>query len=56
MPENLRVSTSRNPKGFYGLYRDNFTFYKPINTWKTSGIPLLQSPPFPTKEIGSCVL
>jgi hypothetical protein len=27
MSENVAASTSRNPKGFHGLYRDNFTFY-----------------------------
>jgi hypothetical protein len=26
MSENVEVSTSRNPKGLHGLYRDNFTF------------------------------
>jgi hypothetical protein len=26
MSENVGASTSRNPKGFHGLYRDNFTF------------------------------
>jgi hypothetical protein len=25
--ENVGASTSRNPKGLHGLYRDNFTFY-----------------------------
>jgi hypothetical protein len=25
MSENLGASTSRNPKGLHGLYRDNFT-------------------------------
>jgi hypothetical protein len=25
MSENVRASTSRNPKGHHGLYRDNFT-------------------------------
>jgi hypothetical protein len=25
MSENVRASTSRNPKGLYGLYRDKFT-------------------------------
>jgi hypothetical protein len=25
MSENVRASTSRNPKGLHGLYRDNFT-------------------------------
>jgi hypothetical protein len=25
MPENVGASTSRNPKGLHGLYRDNFT-------------------------------
>jgi hypothetical protein len=24
---NLRASTSHNPKGLHGLYRDSFTFY-----------------------------
>jgi hypothetical protein len=24
MPENVGASTSRNPKGLHGLYRDNF--------------------------------
>jgi hypothetical protein len=27
MSENMGASTSRNPKGLHGLYRDNFTFY-----------------------------
>jgi hypothetical protein len=27
MSENVGASTSRNPKGLHGLYRDNFTFY-----------------------------
>jgi hypothetical protein len=27
MPENVGASTSRNPKGLHGLYRDNFTYY-----------------------------
>jgi hypothetical protein len=27
MSENAGASTSRNPKGLHGLYRDNFTFY-----------------------------
>jgi hypothetical protein len=26
MSENVGASTSRNPKGLHGLYRDNFTF------------------------------
>jgi hypothetical protein len=26
MSENVEASTSRNPKGLHGLYRDNFTF------------------------------
>jgi hypothetical protein len=26
MSENAGASTSRNPKGLHGLYRDNFTF------------------------------
>jgi hypothetical protein len=26
MPENVRASTSRNPKGLHGLYMDTFTF------------------------------
>jgi hypothetical protein len=26
MSENVRASTSRNPKALHGLYRDNFTF------------------------------
>jgi hypothetical protein len=26
MCENVGASTSRNPKGLHGLYRDNFTF------------------------------
>jgi hypothetical protein len=26
MSENVRASTSRNPKGLHGLYGDNFTF------------------------------
>jgi hypothetical protein len=30
MSENVGASTSRNPKGLHGLYRDNFTFY---HTW-----------------------
>jgi hypothetical protein len=25
MSENVEASTSRNPKGLHGLYRDNFT-------------------------------
>jgi hypothetical protein len=25
MSENVGASTSRNPKGLHGLYRDNFT-------------------------------
>jgi hypothetical protein len=32
MSENVGASTSRNPKGLHGLYRDNFTkrvFYLP---------------------------
>jgi hypothetical protein len=29
MSENVRASTSRNPKGLHGLYRDNFTFILP---------------------------
>jgi hypothetical protein len=27
MSENLEASTSRNPEGLHGLYRDNFTFF-----------------------------
>jgi hypothetical protein len=27
MSENVRASTSLNPKGLHGLYGDNFTFY-----------------------------
>jgi hypothetical protein len=27
MSANVGTSTSRNPKGLHGLYRDNFTFY-----------------------------
>jgi hypothetical protein len=27
MSENVGASTSRNPKGLHGLYKDNFTFY-----------------------------
>jgi hypothetical protein len=27
MSENVGASTSRQPKGLHGLYRDNFTFY-----------------------------
>jgi hypothetical protein len=27
MSENVGASTSHNPKGLHGLYRDNFTFY-----------------------------
>jgi hypothetical protein len=27
MSENVGASTSRNPKGLHGLYRDNFTFF-----------------------------
>jgi hypothetical protein len=27
MSENVGASTSDNPKGLHGLYRDNFTFY-----------------------------
>jgi hypothetical protein len=26
MSENVGASTSRNPKGLHGLYKDNFTF------------------------------
>jgi hypothetical protein len=26
MSENVEASTSRDPKGLHGLYRDNFTF------------------------------
>jgi hypothetical protein len=26
MSENVEASTSRKPKDFHGLYRDNFTF------------------------------
>jgi hypothetical protein len=26
MSENVGASTSRNPKGLHGLYRENFTF------------------------------
>jgi hypothetical protein len=26
MSENVGVSTSRNPKGLHGLYKENFTF------------------------------
>jgi hypothetical protein len=26
MAENVGASTSRNPKGLHGLYRDKFTF------------------------------
>jgi hypothetical protein len=26
MSENVGASTSHNPKGLHGLYRDNFTF------------------------------
>jgi hypothetical protein len=28
MSENVGASTSSNPKGLHGLYRDNFTFYR----------------------------
>jgi hypothetical protein len=27
MSENVRASSSRNPQGLHGLYRDNFTFF-----------------------------
>jgi hypothetical protein len=27
MSENVGASTSRNPKGLHGLYRENFTFF-----------------------------
>jgi hypothetical protein len=27
MSEHVGASTSHNPKGIHGLYRDNFTFY-----------------------------
>jgi hypothetical protein len=27
MSENVGASTSRNPMGLHGLYRDNFTFF-----------------------------
>jgi hypothetical protein len=41
MSENVGVSTSRNPKGLHGLYRDNFTFYN-IN----KNIPVTESEDF----------
>jgi hypothetical protein len=28
MSGNVAASTSRKPKGLYGLYRDNFTFFR----------------------------
>jgi hypothetical protein len=36
MSENVRPSTSRNPKGVHGLYRDKFTFlYTGVQSWST---------------------
>jgi hypothetical protein len=31
MSENVEDSTSRNPKGLHGLYRDKFTFTSTFN-------------------------
>jgi hypothetical protein len=39
MSENVGASTSRNPKGLHGLYRDNFTFYLIMIFWHVD--PLL---------------
>jgi hypothetical protein len=30
MSENVGASTSRNPKGLHGLYKDKFTFTLPV--------------------------
>jgi hypothetical protein len=37
MSENVGASTYRNPKGFHGLYGDNFTFiisYRYVGKWR----------------------
>jgi hypothetical protein len=34
MSENVGASTSRNPKGLHGLYRDNFNFIYIVNIIK----------------------
>jgi hypothetical protein len=33
MSENVGASTSRNPKGLHGLYRDIFAFIGYSNSW-----------------------
>jgi hypothetical protein len=43
MSENVGVSTSRNPKGLHGLYRDNFSYlreqvFSKINVVKNTSI------------------
>jgi hypothetical protein len=42
MSENVGASTSRNPKGLHGLYRDNFTLPYHVDVWETgSRVPLI---------------
>jgi hypothetical protein len=67
--KNVGASTSRNRKGFQGLYKDNFTLYKatPRRQWssstslKTSNLTikpmfLAYFPYFEKMKIGSCEL
>jgi hypothetical protein len=39
--ENVGASTSRNPKGLHGLYRDNFTFTQLYETYRAEDHCLL---------------
>jgi hypothetical protein len=41
MSENVGASTSDNPKGLHGLYRDNFTFAFTLPTYP-GGIHLVE--------------
>jgi hypothetical protein len=40
MSENVEASTSRNPKGHNGLYRDNFTYISVLYNVKYIGTVL----------------
>jgi hypothetical protein len=39
MSENVGASTSRNPKGLHGLYRDNFTLPSKQTTFRARNKP-----------------
>jgi hypothetical protein len=40
MSENVGASTSRNPKGLHGMYRDNFTFTFTTAAWRMCNLPV----------------